>query len=81
MLLESAYYACGDEIIKDDIEAFCPKVIGNFDKSGTVHYDMLSALQKSNRGSDPRRGYFLFVQNFRGRRTARRLPAAAGHRQ
>lgn len=66
MLLESAYYACGDEIIKDDIEAFCPKVIGNFDKSGTVHYDMLSALQKSIRGSDPDAAIFYLCKILEG---------------
>ena len=50
--LENAYHIC-DEITVDNIKTFAPKVIGNFDKSGTVHYDVLSGIQKSIRGSDP----------------------------
>ncbi len=66
MLLENAYYSCSDKIEKEDIIAFTPKIIGNFDKSGTVHYDMLSALQKSIRGSDPDAAIFYLCKILEG---------------
>ena len=66
MLLENAYFSCGEKIEKEDILAFTPKVIGNFDKSGTVHYDMLSALQKSIRGSDPDAAIFYLCKILEG---------------
>jgi len=66
MLLESAYFACEEIICKEDILAFSPKVIGSFDKSGTVHYDMLSALQKSIRGSDPDAAIFYLCKILEG---------------
>ena len=52
-LLENAYLASENEVITpEDIDALAPKIIGNFDKSGSMHYDLLSALQKSvRRGS------------------------------
>lgn len=65
-LLENAYYISDGEIKREEIESFSPKVIGNFDKSGTVHYDMLPALQKSIRGSDPDAAAFYLAKILEG---------------
>ena len=35
------------------MDSLTPKVLGSFDRAGDVHYDLLSCLQKSIRGSDP----------------------------
>jgi putative ATPase len=43
-----------------------PKVIGNFDRAGNVHYDLLSALQKSIRGSDPDAAIFYLAKILEG---------------
>ncbi len=58
VLLENAYFAAGDEgitprtgaITKENVESFHVPV-GNFNDD--THYDLLSCLQKSIRGSDP----------------------------
>ncbi len=55
-LLEHIYFASGDEITKDLIDDFIPEAmrgVGAFSADGDDHYDLLSALQKSIRGSDP----------------------------
>ena len=64
--LENAYYACDGDIIKESLEAFVPGVIGNFDRNGTVHYDLLSAIQKSIRGSDPDATAFYVAKALEG---------------
>ena len=63
--LENAYHIC-DEISVDNIKTFAPKVVGNFDKSGTVHYDVLSGIQKSIRGSDPDATIFYVAKALEG---------------
>lgn len=63
--LENAYHIC-DEITVDNIKTFAPKVVGNFDKSGTVHYDVLSGIQKSIRGSDPDATIFYVAKALEG---------------
>ena len=65
-LLENAFYMSGDRIVKAEIEQITPRVIGNFDRSGSVHYDMLSALQKSIRGSDPDAAIFYLAKILEG---------------
>ena len=66
-LLENAYLASENEVITpDDIDALAPKIIGNFDKSGSMHYDLLSALQKSVRGSDPDAAVFYLAKLLEG---------------
>lgn len=51
-IIENAYYI-SDKIITDDaVSSLIPSVIGHFDKDGDSHYDLLSCLQKSIRGSD-----------------------------
>jgi len=52
-ILENAFYISGNEISEDNIRSLLPGVIGHFDRDGDVHYDHLSCLQKSIRGSDP----------------------------
>ncbi|MBQ4561475.1 MAG: replication-associated recombination protein A [Clostridia bacterium] len=63
--LENAYHIC-DEITVDSIKTFAPKVVGNFDKSGTVHFDVLSGIQKSIRGSDPDATIFYVAKALEG---------------
>ncbi len=41
------------EISLDDAEVICGKSAMRYDKDGDMHYDVLSAFQKSIRGSDP----------------------------
>lgn len=65
-LLENAFFASGDTLELDIIEAMTPKVIGNFDRAGNVHYDLLSALQKSIRGSDPDAAIFYLAKILEG---------------
>ncbi len=68
-LLETAYHIAlgGDNIItKELVEQYTPKILGNFDASGTVHYDLLSALQKSIRGSDPDAAIFYLAKILEG---------------
>jgi putative ATPase len=65
-LLESAYYVCDDEINRETVEQLMPKVMGNFDRDGNVHYDMLAALQKSIRGSDPDAAVFYLAKILEG---------------
>ena len=67
--LENAYYALGPELTEitvDSLSGFVPKTVGNFDKNGTVHYDLLSALQKSIRGSDPDAAIFYLAKILNG---------------
>ncbi len=64
--LENAYHICGEEITVDKIKDIAPKNIGNFDKSGTVHYDILSGIQKSIRGSDPDATIFYVAKALEG---------------
>jgi len=65
-LLENAFYASGDELELDIIKAMTPKVVGAFDRAGNVHYDLLSALQKSIRGSDPDAAIFYLAKILEG---------------
>ena len=65
-ILENSYYICGNELNREEISAVMPKVVGNFDASGTVHYDLLSALQKSVRGSDPDAAVFYLAKILEG---------------
>ena len=52
-LLEMCYYSTSDKkITKDVIQNITKKPVFNSDKDETNHYDLLSAFQKSIRGSD-----------------------------
>lgn len=66
-ILESAYFGCaGDVITVQTAKTAAPVYAGNFDRDGTVHYDLLSALQKSVRGSDPDAAIFYLVRILEG---------------
>ncbi len=52
-LLESVYFAAGD-VLTEEVTAELATMSGmRFDRSGDGHFDTLSALHKSIRGSDP----------------------------
>lgn len=51
-LLEVAYYSSDKKITIDEIKKINSKPVFFHDKDGDGHYDVLSALQKSIRGSD-----------------------------
>ena len=65
-VLENAYYVAEEEVTCETVDALTPRIIGNFDKSGTVHYDLLSCLQKSVRGSDPDAAIFYLAKILEG---------------
>ena len=67
-LLENAYYLAGTggTITTDIVDGLTPKVLGSFDKAGDVHYDLLSCLQKSIRGSDPDAAVFYLAKLLEG---------------
>ena len=61
-ILENAFYISSDEINSDAITSLLPTVVGQFDRDGDVHYDLLSCLQKSIRGSDPDAAIFYLAK-------------------
>ena len=66
-LLEGAYFASDDVITKEIAKSFIPSVAaGSFDKSDDVHYNLLSGLQKSIRGSDPDAAVFYLAKLLEG---------------
>lgn len=58
-LLENAFYAADDIITREAVDSFNSGV-GNFNDD--THYDLLSCLQKSIRGSDPDAAVFYTVK-------------------
>ncbi len=53
-LLEISYYSTSSKVVNiDTVKSINSKPVLNGDSSETDHYDLLSALQKSIRGSDP----------------------------
>ncbi len=65
-LLENCYFAAEEEISTEILSSINSTTVGNFDKDGTVHYDLLSALQKSIRGSDPDATLFYLARILEG---------------
>lgn len=65
-ILESVYYLSDGNIKAETVEQMTPRVMGSFDKDGTVHYDLLSCLQKSVRGSDPDAAVFYLARILEG---------------
>ena len=61
-VLENAFYISDDVITGDSITALLPTVVGHYDRNGDVHYDLLSCLQKSIRGSDPDAAIFYLAK-------------------
>lgn len=65
-LLENAFYIADGELTVETFDALSPSSLGNFDRDGDVHYDLLSALQKSIRGSDPDAAVFYVAKLLSG---------------
>ena len=59
VLTENAYFAADEAINKETVDGFNVRV-GNFDDD--THYDLLSCLQKSIRGSDPDAAVFYLAK-------------------
>ena len=66
-ILENAYYVAEDgKLSIDAVSMLSPSYMGTFDKQGNVHYDLLSCLQKSIRGSDPHAAIFYLAKLLAG---------------
>ena len=67
-LFENVASLAGDTMTLEDIKVFLPEVMGmtGFDKAGDGHYDLVSALQKSIRGSDPDAAVFYLAKLLAG---------------
>ncbi len=66
-MLECAASCADGEITKELVQQLTPSVMaGNFDRDGDVHYDLLSCLQKSIRGSDPDAAVFYLAKLLEG---------------
>ena len=61
-ILENAYYVSQDQITEECVRSLLPSVAGHFDRNGDVHYDLLSCLQKSIRGSDADAAVFYLAK-------------------
>ena len=56
-----------DTVSEDDVTELLPTLsLSSFDRDGDVHYDLLSALQKSIRGSDPDAAVFYLARLLEG---------------
>ncbi|MBQ7010275.1 MAG: replication-associated recombination protein A [Clostridia bacterium] len=65
-LLENAYFMTDAELSPEIAEELCTNSLGNYDSNDDVHYDLLSALQKSIRGSDPDAAVFYLAKLLEG---------------
>lgn len=67
-LFENVANISSGTITLEDIKMFLPEVMGmsGFDKAGDGHYDLVSALQKSIRGSDPDAAVFYLAKLLAG---------------
>ena len=61
-LLENSFYISDKEITEENVTMLAPTVIGHFERNGDTHYDYLSCLQKSIRGSDPDAAIFYLAK-------------------
>ena len=61
-ILENAYYLAGDKLSEEDFKELFPAYAGAFSSSGDGHYDLMSCLQKSIRGSDPDAAVFYLAK-------------------
>ena len=65
-ILENSFYVSDGEITAETVKSLFPSVVGHFDRDGDVHYDLLSCLQKSIRGSDPDAAVFYLAKILAG---------------
>lgn len=56
----------GTEITNTIVQEIVPKKLANFDKNGENHYDIISALIKSVRGSDPNAAVYWLARLLEG---------------
>ena len=61
-LLENSYYISDNKITEEAITTLAPNLVGHFDRDGDSHYDLLSCLQKSIRGSDADAAVFYLAK-------------------
>lgn len=61
-VLENAFYICQDKITHEAVQQLVPSVVGHYDRDGDMHYNLLSCLQKSIRGSDPDAAIFYLAK-------------------
>ena len=61
-ILENAFYVSDSKITEDVLKQLAPSIAGHFDRDGDSHYDLLSCLQKSIRGSDPDAAVFYLAK-------------------
>ncbi len=61
-LLENGYFLAGEDMKKEDLSDLFPSFAGSFEASGDGHYDLMSCLQKSIRGSDPDAAIFYLAK-------------------
>ena len=62
-LLETAIITCQNNITASQIDNILPSIrMAHYDKDGNDHYAMMSALQKSIRGSDPDASVFYLCR-------------------
>jgi putative ATPase len=65
-ILENAYHVAEDALDAACIDDLAPAIGGAYDLTGDVHYDLLSGLQKSIRGSDPDAAVFYLAKILAG---------------
>ncbi|MBP3436665.1 MAG: replication-associated recombination protein A [Clostridia bacterium] len=65
-ILENAFALCDAVLEKEFVASLLPSFTGNFDMAGDVHYDLLSCLQKSIRGSDVDAAMFYLAKILAG---------------
>ncbi len=64
-LLENTYFACDATLDRKTADSLAQKSTG-YDSDGDGHFDLLSALQKSVRGSDPDAAMFYLARILEG---------------
>ncbi len=64
--LENVYFSSDDELSKDLAKELSNRSGIRFDRDGNEHYDLLSAFQKSIRGSDPDAAIFYLARILEG---------------
>ena len=65
-ILENAYHVAEGALDAACIDDLAPTIGGAYDLTGDVHYDLLSGLQKSIRGSDPDAAVFYLAKILAG---------------
>ncbi len=66
-ILENAYYVAEEgKVTLSSVDLLSPAYVGTFDRADDVHYNLLSCLQKSIRGSDPNAAIFYLAKLLAG---------------